>query len=181
MVTVQLQDTGGSANGGTNGSAAQTFTITVTPVNDAPSFTKGPNQTVLEDAGPQTSNNWATAISKGPPNESDQGLTFVILNNSNPGLFSAGPAIHGTNGNLTYTPATNANGVATLTVQLQDSGDSANGGTNGSAAQTFTITVTAVNDAPSFTKGSDLTVNEDAGPQTNAAWATAISDGPPDE
>src|SRR5437879_5982704 len=112
-VTVQLQDTGGSANGGTNGSAAQTFTITVTPVNDAPSFTKGPNQTVLEDAGPQTSNNWATAISKGPPNESDQGLTFVILNNSNPGLFSAGPAIHGTNGNLTYTPATNANGAAT--------------------------------------------------------------------
>src|SRR5437773_350997 len=98
-VTVQFQDTEDSANGGTNGSAAQTFTITVTPVNDAPSFTAGANQTVNEDAGPQTSNDVATVISKALPNESSQGLTFVILNNSNPGLFSVPPAIDGTNGN----------------------------------------------------------------------------------
>src|SRR5207249_3960595 len=86
------------ANDGALDSGVATVLLTVTAVNDAPSFTKGPDQTVNEDAGPQTSNNWATAISKGPPNESSQGLTFVILNNSNPGLFSAGPAIHGTNG-----------------------------------------------------------------------------------
>ena len=40
-MTVQLHDNGGTANGGVDTSAAQTFTITVTAVNDAPSFTKG--------------------------------------------------------------------------------------------------------------------------------------------
>ena len=37
-----------------NQSPTQTFDITVTNVNDAPSFTKGADQTVLEDAGAQT-------------------------------------------------------------------------------------------------------------------------------
>ena len=45
-VTVPLQDNGGTANGGVDTSAPQTFTITVTAVNDAPSFTKGADQTV---------------------------------------------------------------------------------------------------------------------------------------
>ena len=67
------------------------------------------------------------------------------------------PAIAAT-GTLTYTPAANANGTATVTVRLQDNGGTANGGQDTSAAQTFTITVTAVNDVPSFTKGPDQTV-----------------------
>src|SRR5690242_21193434 len=50
-------------------SAPQTFTITVTAVNDAPSFTKGANQTKLEDAGGQTVTGWATTISAGPADE----------------------------------------------------------------------------------------------------------------
>ncbi|MCB1569855.1 MAG: hypothetical protein KDI72_02050, partial [Xanthomonadales bacterium] len=58
-------------------------------VNDAPSFTAGPDQTVLEDAGPQTVNPWATAISAGPPNESGQVVTFNVTGNTNPSLFSA--------------------------------------------------------------------------------------------
>ena len=37
--------------------------IAVAVVNDAPSFTKGADQTVLEDAGAQTVPGWATAIS----------------------------------------------------------------------------------------------------------------------
>ena len=44
-------DDGGTANGGVDTSPSQSFTITVTGVNDAPSFTKGANQSVLEDAG----------------------------------------------------------------------------------------------------------------------------------
>ena len=61
-----LQDNGGTAGGGVDTSAPQTFTITVTAVNDAPSFTVGPDQTVIENAGPQTVAPWATAISAGP-------------------------------------------------------------------------------------------------------------------
>jgi hypothetical protein len=50
-----------------------------------------------------------------------------------------------------------------------------------SASQTFTITVNAVNDVPVFTKGSDQTVNEDAGAQTVNSWASPVSAGPIDE
>jgi len=40
--------------------------FTITAVNDVPSFTAGSDQTVLEDAGAQTVNGWATNISAGP-------------------------------------------------------------------------------------------------------------------
>src|ERR671914_737724 len=43
------------------------FLLTVKSVNDAPSFTKGPDQVVAEDSAPQTVPFWATAISPGPP------------------------------------------------------------------------------------------------------------------
>jgi hypothetical protein len=178
-VTVTLKDNGGTANGGVDTSAPQTFTITVSAVNDAPSFTKGPNQTVNEDAGPQTVNNWATSISAGS-GESGQTLTFQVTNNTNAALFSAGPAIS-TTGTLTYTPAANGNGSATITINLKDDGGTASGGVDTSPSQTFTITVNAVNDAPSFAKGADQTVNEDAGAQSAAGWATGISRGPADE
>src|SRR5439155_101133 len=116
-----------------------------------------------------------TNISGGPADESGQTLNFIVTN-TNAALFSIAPSI-AANGTLTYTSATNANGSATVTVQLHDNGGTANGGVDTSAAQTFTITVTAVNDAPSFTKGADQTVLEDAGAQTVANWATNISAG----
>src|SRR5262249_2487875 len=109
------------------GPDVKTFMLTVNPVNDAPAFTKGPDQMVSEDAGGQTVNNWATAISAGPADESGQVLTFQIPGNTNPGLFSAGPAVSAT-GTLTYTPAANANGSATITINLKDDGGTANGG-----------------------------------------------------
>ena len=158
----------------------QTFTISVNSVNDVPSFTKGANQTVNEDAGAQTVNNWATAISAGPADESGQALTFQVTGNTNAALFSAGPAISSTGG-LTYTPAGDANGSATLTINLKDGGGTTNGGVDTSASQTFTITVNSVNDVPSFTKGADQTVNNNAGAQSVPNWATNISRGPANE
>ena len=178
-VTVKLKDDGGTANGGVDTSAQQTFTIQITAVNDAPSFAKGGNQSVLEDAGPQTVSAWATNISQGPANESGQVLDFVVTTD-NDALFSALPVID-TAGNLTYTPAADANGSATVTVRLHDDGGTANGGQDTSTAQTFTITVTAVNDIPSFVRGGDQIVDEDAGPQSITAWATNISAGPANE
>ncbi len=179
-ITINLKDNGGTANSGVDTSASQSFTITVNAVNDAPSFTKGLNQTVNEDAGAQTVNNWATAISAGPADEVGQTLTFQVTGNTNTALFSAVPLISAT-GTLTYTPAADANGSATLTINLKDSGGTANGGVDTSASQTFTITVNAVNDVPSFSKGADQTVNNNAGAQTVNNWATAISAGPANE
>ncbi len=179
-ITINLKDNGGTANGGVDTSAAQTFVINVTAVNQAPSFTKGPDETVSENSGPQTFNPWATAISAGPPNESGQTLTFNVIGNTNPSLFSAGPAVSPT-GVLTFTPANGVFGTATITLVLMDNGGTANGGVDTSAPQTFVITLTQVNQPPSFTKGPDVTVLEDAGPQTISPWATAILAGPPSE
>jgi hypothetical protein len=178
-VTVKLHDDGGTANGGVDTSAPQTFTITVASVNDAPLFTKGSDETILEDAGSQVVTGWATSISQGPPDESGQALNFIVTTD-NDALFSVLPAID-PSGQLTYTPAADANGSATVTVKLHDDGGTANGGVDTSAAQTFTIGVTPVNDVPSFFAGSDQTVDEDAGPQTVFPWATALSAGPANE
>jgi hypothetical protein len=179
-VTVVLHDNGGTANGGVDASAPQTFTITVNSVNDAPNFTAGADQTANEDAGAQSIAGWAKNISAGPANEASQLLDFQV-SSDNSALFSSGPAVDPSTGNLTYTPSANAFGVAHVTIALHDNGGTANGGVDTSAPQTFTITVSSVNDAPSFTAGADQTVNEDAGAQSVAGWATNISAGPANE
>ena len=162
------------------GSAPRTLSILSGP-NQAPSFTPGPNQTSLEDAGPQAVA-WATGISPGPsPDETGQVVTFNVTGNTNAALFSIAPAISSA-GLLSYTAAPNANGTATITVELQDNGGTAGGGDDTSAPQSFTITITPVNDAPSFVKGADpIAVVEDSGLTTLIGWATAISAGPTDE
>lgn len=119
-------------------SSAATVSITVNAVNDAPSFTKGANQTILPTAGAQTVNNWATAISAGPADESGQALNFNIVSNTNAAIFSVLPAISST-GTLTYTPS-GTTGTATVGVQLHDNGGTTPG-VDTSATQTFTITV----------------------------------------
>jgi len=154
--------------------------LTINPVNDEPSFDITASHAVLEDAGAQSVANFATNISAGPSDESGQTLTFNIAGNTNAALFSAGPAI-GSNGALSYTPAADANGSATITVELKDNGGTANGGDDTSPAQTFDIIVTSVNDAPSFDITASHTVLEDAVAQSVANFATNISTGPSDE
>jgi CSLREA domain-containing protein len=127
-------------DGGNGQTTTDTFLLTVNSVNDAPSFTKGADQSVNNSGGAQTVNNWATNISAGPANESGQALTFVVTNNSNPGIFSAAPAVSPT-GTLSYQPAPNTGGTAAITIVLKDDGGTVNGGVDTSPAQTFNITV----------------------------------------
>ena len=131
---------------GNGGTSQATVTVTVNPVNDAPSFGAGSDQSSAEDAGAQTVTGWAVNVSAGPPNESTQALTFHVTNSNN-ALFSGQPSIDAS-GNLTYTAAHDANGSATVTVYLQDNGGTANGGIDSTAFVTFTITITPVNDNP---------------------------------
>src|SRR5258707_12291571 len=93
--------------------------------------------------------------------------------NTNTALFSVQPAVTST-GTLTYTPAANANGSATITLHIHDNGGIANGGDDPSAMQTFVINVTAVNDAPSFTKGANQTVIVNSGAQSLFGLGTAL-------
>jgi len=120
-----------------------TVLIYVQPVNDPPSFTKGPDVVVAVNSG-QYSSGWATAtdIKPGPSTATDEASQTVhfIVSNDNNALFGTQPAIS-PNGTLTFLPAQNKHGKATVTVQLQDDGGTANGGIDTSDSQTFTITI----------------------------------------
>jgi hypothetical protein len=139
--TYTLQD-----NGTTNGAddfktstAVASFTIDV--VNDAPSFVKGPDQSVT--AGPQSIPNWANEIVPGPPTAFDevgQNMQFAITND-NDDLFTVQPTIDST-GRLSYTVKFNVAGTAHVTVTLLDDGGTANGGVDASDPQTLNIVVT---------------------------------------
>ena len=160
--------------------SAAAVNITLEPVNDRPSFTGGADQVANEDAGAQAAPGWATDISAGPDDEVGQVLTFTVETDAG-AFFAVQPAIDSTSGDLSYTSADDANGSATITVTLVDDGGTGNGGTDTSLPQTFTITINPVNDAPSFTRGDDQVVDEDAGAQIGSTWATDILAGPDDE
>lgn len=175
-IWVVVQDSAATANGGVD-SVTNSFQVTVNEVNQAPSFVKGADQTVPEDAGPQAITGWATALSAGPPNESSQTLAFHV-SNDNPSLFLTQPSISA-GGTLTYATATNANGSATVSVYLSDNGGTDNGGADISATQTFSISVTPVNDPPTLSALQNVSVNEDAGEQIVSL--SGISPGPANE
>lgn len=108
--------------------------------NVAPSFTKGPDQMVnKQQVTSHTVTGWATGISAGTDDESQQQLHFVVTNSDN-GLFVDQPAIS-PDGTLSYTPAPGANGRATVSVRLQDDGGTAQGGQDTSPEQTFEIVI----------------------------------------
>jgi hypothetical protein len=150
------------------------LTVTVTNVNEMPSFTKGSDVTVAEDSAAYSAA-FATAILNGDA-PAVQALTFnVTVPTAQQPLFSVQPAISSA-GLLTFTPAANANGVATVAVTLTDDA-TINGPALTTAAQTFTITITAVNDAPVFTAGGTITIPCDFTTfSTPTAWATGIAD-----
>lgn len=78
--------------------------------------------------------------------------------------------IIGSGSGLTYQPAADYAGPDSFSYTL-----------NGGGSAVVTVTVIAVNDRPSFTKGANQAVTEGDPAQTIAGWATAISTGPADE
>jgi hypothetical protein len=148
-VTLHLTDNGG----GTSASPTQQFTLTILPVNDAPTFVKGADVASAEDAGPQVVASWATAIAAGPADEGSQALTFVVTGNTAPTLFATQPAVDAA-GSLTFRPAFNQSGTATISIVLRDNGGVAGGGADTSATQIFDITVSGANDTPNA--GNDV-------------------------
>src|SRR4029077_35629 len=67
-----------------------------------------------------------------------------------------------------------SNGVATITVTVDDGQ-----ATNNTFSRTFTVTVSAVNDAPTLDALGNLTINEDSGLQS--VNLTGITSGQPNE
>ena len=142
VITVTVTDNGGTALGGIN-TFTRTFTVTVTPVNDAPTLNGITDSApILEDAALQTIN--LTGITAG--GGESQTLT-VTATSSNPALIP-NPTVSYTSanatGSLSYTPASNLSGSAVITVTVTDTGGTANGGIN-TFVRTFTVVVAPYN------------------------------------
>jgi hypothetical protein len=154
---------------------SSTVTVTVLLVNDPPSFSAGSDQSVPEDSGAQAVSGWAGSIDPGAPNEAGQAVLF-LTSNDNSGLFATQPGI-AQDGTLTYRPAANANGSATVTVRAKDDGGTANGGADTSAPKSFTITVMPANDLPSANPdGATVSEDDPAGVTFNVLTNDADAD-----
>ncbi|HEX8302688.1 Ig-like domain-containing protein [Sphingomonas sp.] len=151
----QVQDDGGTANGGVDlDQSSNGLTFQTTPVNDAP---VGADRTIT--ATEDTALTLTTANFAFTDTESNALASVTITTVPAAGTLAlngvaitAGQLVTAadiTAGKLVFTPATNANGAgyASFTYQVQDNGGTANGGQDtDQSPNTMTINVTAVND-----------------------------------
>jgi VCBS repeat-containing protein len=158
-------------------SATGTITLDVQAVNDPPRFTAGPNVSLAEDS-PGFRAAWATNIVAGPPSALDelsgpnaQTVSFQIVN-YNVSFFSVAPAVS-PSGELSFTLAKDVNGTTVVEIAAVDSGSNVAPNNNRSAIHRLTISVSAVNDAPSFNVGAAISVAEDSG-AFDAAYVSSI-------
>ena len=143
-LTVTTDDQGSSGTGGALADV-DTVSITVDPVNDAPTA-----------AGDAYSTDEDTALNVAAPgvlaNDSDvDGGSINAVKVSDPAHGSV--TLNG-NGSFTYTPAANYNGADSFTYRAAD-------GSLDSAIVTVDLTVNAVNDAPSNTRPGTQNAEED--------------------
>jgi ELWxxDGT repeat protein len=179
--TFQVQDDGGTANGGGDQDLSpKTIALArgIKPVCKLP----GP---VLDETVTVPVNGFYTI----PLDFFIRSESITVIGVQGSGVFSDNgvpltlgqivPAADITAGQLIYRPPSNANGAALGAVAFLAQGDA--GICRIVEQQTLTVNVAPVNDPPGFTKGSDQIVTDKSGPQAVGAWATKISAGPPDE
>jgi hypothetical protein len=124
---------------GTN-SASKTAVLTVTAVNDAPSFVLWTNRLAVPNQGITVTNQIILSASKGPANESAQILSYTIAN-PDPFFFALAPTLK-PSGVLTFKPKTGVTGSVTLGITLKDTGGTLNGGVNTNGPVPLTIVIT---------------------------------------
>ncbi len=138
-----------SNDGTLDSTAAAVVTITVTPVNDAPTISDTADQSTLEDTA------------KGPISftvgdvETAADSLLVSATSSNTTLVPNANITLGGSGasrTITLAPAANLSGTTTITVTVSDG--------SLTASDTFVLTVTPVNDAP-LAVGNSYSTNED--------------------
>jgi hypothetical protein len=147
VVTLSLvmTDSGGA-------SVSREFTVTVTAVNDPPSSDPIANLTIAEDSGSRSVT--VTGINPGAPNESAQTITVGAVSSSNTALIPTPSMTYNAGAStavLSFAPVANGYGVATLAFPVTDSGGA-------SALLGFTVNVAAVNDPPTLSAVSDVTL-----------------------
>ena len=185
--TFQVKDDGGTLNSGVDlDQTANTMTIDVTSVNDEPA---GADNTVTTN---EDTDYTFTAADFGfsDPNDSPANafdsvkITTLATNGTiklNGVAVSAGVFVSKADidaGKLKFSPDADENGspYATFTFQVKDDGGILNSGQDtDQSANTMTVNVTAVNDAPVNTVPGAQSTNEDTALTFNTANANKIS------
>jgi hypothetical protein len=151
-----------SVGDGTN-TTTETFTVTVSAVDDPPTISDVANLAIDEDTstGP-------LAVTVGDPDTAVGSLTLTGTSSDQTLIPNANIVVGGSGANrtVTVTPAPNQfGGPVTITLTVSDG--------SGSAVDTFTITINAVNDAPTVTAIGDQVIDEDT---STAPLAFTIGD-----
>ncbi len=125
------------ATDSTSRTVTSSFSLVVTPVNDAPRLVKAlPNPSTSEDVNPADVDLTPEFIFD-PDSSNGDVLTYTIVSNSNPLLVT--PAV--TSDRLSFSLGSNRSGNAAIVVRATDSAGL-------TVTGTMTLTVTPVNDAP---------------------------------
>src|SRR4051812_14874022 len=142
-ITVTVSD-------GNGGSTATGFNVTVTAVNDAPTISNIPDQSIAEDSATAT-----LPFTVGDAETSASALAVSAASSNTNLVAAAGITLggSGTNRTIRINPLPDQSGSTTITVTVSD-------GNGGSTATGFNVTVTAVNDAPILSPIQDRTINE---------------------
>lgn len=139
-------------------SAPATVMVNVLNVATQPTFYPGEDQIVPEESGPQVIKDWASQIDSGTVDDESSVLRFVTMTDRKD-LFEELPSINA-KGDLKFTPAPHASGVAKVLVWLRNEGPRVSSEVAASTACTLTITITPVPHRPILEPIPDQTVFE---------------------
>ncbi|WP_238537812.1 beta strand repeat-containing protein, partial [Zavarzinella formosa] len=163
VITVTVTDDGGTAGGGVN-TITKTFTVTVTPVNDAPTDLSLDNATVNENLAPGATVGTVSTIDPDAVDSFTYSLTGTGNDNAK---FLINPATGALTTNATFDFETKSS--YTVHVTSTDSGGL-------TVSKDFTITVNDTNDAPTNLSLDHASVNENLA--TGAAVGTVTTTDP---
>ncbi|MEK7393458.1 MAG: hypothetical protein AAB214_12935, partial [Fibrobacterota bacterium] len=163
----------------------QTDSVIIRHTNKAPSFKSKVSDTVAvdEDAG-EYRTIFATDISVGGEWDSLQQPTFKVTVIDNESLFSKLPTINVGTGMLSFTTKENATGSSRIRVVLRDnggSGESAHWGVDSTTPDTLVIASKPVNDPPTLSPFSTISVPNVAGKIFRFKLPNGTVGGGPDE
>ncbi|XFA70366.1 cadherin-like domain-containing protein [Tistrella mobilis] len=188
-LTIDVDDGGNTGSGGAKTDTA-TVTLAVSAVNDAPEITAPATIDVTEDVETALT---GISISDVDAGTGDVTVTLDVLTGTLSATSGSGVVVGGTATSLTltgtvtdinafiaasgvsYTPVANDASDVTLTVTVDDGGNTGPGGAKTDSA-TITLDVTAVNDAPVVTDLSSSPVYTAGGAAVAVVGSAALSD-----
>lgn len=167
VLSVAVTDNGNTGGGAL--SASGSITLTVNPINDTPTITAPATATTNEDNALAFTNSNQVSVADVDPATGPFNVTLTLTNGGTPpgsiAVANGGATFTDNNGadgtlafngtltqinaalaGLTYTPAGNFNGNASLVVNVNDNGSGGGGNAPTTASKTVAITVTPVND-----------------------------------